>query len=320
MILQKYISLIFLLSATAIVSQAGPTGRMSRQEYINKYGPLAIEEMNQFHIPASITMAQACLESADGNSDLTRRSNNHFGIKCGPSWRGPSVRHDDDARNECFRKYSDPLDSFSDHSKYLTTTPRYQFLFDYSITDYKKWAHGLKKAGYATDPAYANKLIKIIEDFNLHELDKYYGDKKYLANAGRAERRKQSSKSSGFTIDPYASRKVERRNGSNAFTAKRGDSYEAIAAEFNMAEWEIYKYNDAQKGDRPEPGMPVYLQSKKGKAPRGNDFHYAKAGETMQSIAQWYGIKVNSLLKMNQMREGEQPRAGQQISLRKRIK
>ncbi len=315
---------LLILQLTILSSMANSPKRMSRQEYIDKFAPLAIEEMNEYHIPASITLAQACLESADGNSELSRKSNNHFGIKCNNGWNGPSVRHDDDERNECFRKYSDPLESFRDHSRYLVNGMRYQFLFDYNISDYKKWANGLKRAGYATDPAYPAKLIKIIEDFRLDELDSYYRSGKLLTSHSKTHpsrhTAKNTAKKDNFSIDPYSSRAIERRNGSNAFTAKKGDTYEAIAREFGMKEWEILKYNDARKGERPEPNAPVYIQHKRLKAPRGNDFHVAQQGETMQSIAQWYGIRLSALYSKNNMREGEQPRPGQHISLRRKLK
>lgn len=148
--------------------------KLTRQQYIEHYARYAIEEMNEYHIPASIILAQACLESADGNSTLARMSNNHFGIKCKSGWTGQIVTHDDDERNECFRKYNTPIESFRDHSRFLIESGRYRFLFSYNITDYKRWAHGLKKAGYATDPNYPDRLIKIIEDFRLNDLDRYY--------------------------------------------------------------------------------------------------------------------------------------------------
>lgn len=135
-------------------------------EYIKQYAPLAVEQMQRHKIPASITLAQGLLESGAGYSELARKSNNHFGIKCGGNWRGRTVRHDDDARNECFRAYRNPKDSYEDHSDFLKRGARYAFLFKLKITDYKGWARGLKKAGYATDPSYANRLITIIEDYD----------------------------------------------------------------------------------------------------------------------------------------------------------
>ena len=301
--------------------------KTTRQQYIDQFAKLAIQEMNEFHIPASITMAQACLESRDGNSPLAVVANNHFGIKCNSSWTGPSVRQDDDTRNECFRKYKTAIESFRDHSKFLTGSSRYSFLFDYDIKDYKKWAYGLKKAGYATDPQYPERLLKIINDFQLDQLDEYYNSKKNYAIPEKREvaynggsKRKSNRGIDNFSINPYQTRNVERRNGSKAFVAKEGDSYEQIAREFSLKEWEIYKYNDAQKGDKLSKGVIVYLQTKRGNAPRGNDIHVMKKGETLWDVAQWYGVRLNALYRKNRMERGTEPAVGQNISLRKKVR
>jgi hypothetical protein len=293
-------------------SKSGVTKNGARQEYINRYTKLAIKEMNEFAIPASIILAQACLESGDGNSQLSRNSNNHFGIKCKSNWTGERVYHDDDEKDECFRKYDTPTESFRDHSKFLLESTRYKFLFDYNIRDYKQWAYGLKRAGYATNPKYPEMLIKIIEDYNLNELDRYYksdGTRHGWFLFGSGSRNK--------TI--YTDRKVEQRNGRNAFFAKDGDTYENMAVEFALKEEDLLKYNDCQKGSEPELNDVVYLQHKKGKAPRGNDYHVAKQNESLWSIAQWYGVRLNSLYRLNKMKKGQEPYPGQVISLRKRI-
>ena len=143
---------------------------LTRNEYIDKYKDEAIYQMKKYKIPASITLAQGILESGDGNSELAKKSNNHFGIKCHSDWEGERVYHDDDKKNECFRKYNKVRDSYDDHSEFLLR-PRYASLFEYALTDYKSWAKGLKKAGYATNPNYAKHLIKIIEENELHKLD-----------------------------------------------------------------------------------------------------------------------------------------------------
>ena len=164
--LTAIIALLFL--TVSVYAQRRNT---AYNEYIKQYAPLAVEQMKQHKIPASITLSQGLLESGAGNSELARKSNNHFGIKCGSSWNGRTVRHDDDARNECFRAYRNPRDSYDDHSAFLKRGARYAFLFDLKITDYKGWARGLKEAGYATDPSYANRLITIIEDYELYKYD-----------------------------------------------------------------------------------------------------------------------------------------------------
>lgn len=322
--------LFFLVGLSVLIGSmafGGSPQKNTRQEYIDIFAQLAIQEMNEYHIPASITMAQACLESGDGNSALAQEANNHFGIKCNSSWSGPSMRQDDEARNECFRKYTTAIESYRDHSKFLTGGMRYQFLFDYNISDYRKWAYGLKKAGYATDPQYPERLIKIIEEFQLHKLDKYYNS---TARYVRPERLGAGSKSmsahrgntgiGNFSINPYVTRKVEKRNGAKAFFAEEGDTYEQIAAEFSLKEWEIYKYNDVKKGARPEAGSIVYIQSKRRSAPRGNDFHILKQGESLWSVAQWYGVRTNALYRKNRINPGEEIKPGQQISLRKKVR
>jgi len=328
--MHRYRSKIFLLFVLnicfAILTFGQDLRRNSRQDYIDIFAKLAIQEMNEYHVPASITMAQACLESGDGNSILARDGNNHFGIKCNSSWSGPSIRKDDETRNECFRKYGTAIESFRDHSKFLTGGMRYQFLFDYNIKDYRKWAYGLKKAGYATDPQYPERLIKIIEEFQLHKLDEYYNSSKSYV---RPERLGAGKKSAGrhktgigiddFSINPYANRNVERRNNVKAFVAKEGDTYEQIAAEFSMKEWEIYKYNDVETGARLEAGSIVYIQGKRGSAPRGNDIHIMKQGESLWSVAQWYGVRLNALYRKNRMSQGDVAKPGQQISLRKKV-
>ncbi|MFT5266484.1 MAG: LysM repeat protein [Polaribacter sp.] len=157
---------LFLLSSCSSVKI-----KYSRTEYIDKYKKIAIKEMKRTSIPASITMAQAVIESGNGNSYLSQKAKNHFGIKCHSTWKGPKVYRDDDKKDDCFRKYPSHLESFRDHSDFLLKR-RYAFLFDYESTDYKAWAHGLSKAGYATNPRYPEMLIRVIEDEELYKLDK----------------------------------------------------------------------------------------------------------------------------------------------------
>jgi len=320
--------LFFLIGVSLLLTghTLGKSGQKStRQEYIDMYAKVAIQEMIQYHIPASITMAQACLESSDGNSPLATEGNNHFGIKCKNTWTGPIIRKDDDALNECFRKYNNAIESYRDHSEFLTGSMRYQFLFDYNIKDYKKWAYGLKKAGYATNPQYPERLLKIIEDFQLYKLDDYYDNPNgYIGHQSQEGSLKTITNRwgnrgrSGSSLNPYVLRRVEKRNGANAFFAKQGDTYEQIAAEFSMKVSTIYRNNDVEPGERLEAGSIVYLQRKRGRAPRGNDLYTFKKGETFWSVAQWYGIRLNALYRKNRIKKGEVPVVGQQISLRLR--
>lgn len=315
MVFKNYLALL-IISVLLISECSAFTDsykKITRQEYIEHYARLAIEEMNEYHIPASIILAQACLESSDGNSTLARISNNHFGIKCKSGWTGQTVNHDDDERNECFRKYDSPIESFRDHSRFLIESDRYQFLFNYDIMDYKRWAFGLKEAGYATDPNYPDRLIKIIEDFQLNELDRYYNDgTNYI-----------SLKRKGFNFskgNSFSTRNIYERNRSQAFYAKPGDTYEQIAKEFDLKEWEIFKYNDCTKGSQPEENSIVYIKSKRRKAPRGNEYHIFREGESMWSISQWYGVRLNILYRINRMKKTDEPFPGQRISLRKKVK
>lgn len=175
-LIRLFLSVCFMVISVPLFSQ-----RTTREQYISMYKDIAVKQMNMYGIPASIIMAQACLESDNGNSTLAKRANNHFGIKCHNGWSGPGYLHDDDKKNECFRKYSSPEESFKDHSEFLKNGQRYKFLFSFGSTDYQSWAHGLKSAGYATNPKYAQLLIKVIEDNDLHKLD-LAGDSQSLAD------------------------------------------------------------------------------------------------------------------------------------------
>lgn len=169
--MQRLVYIVLALSVVLSVGRVSAQQKLTRAQYIEKYAPMAVESQLLYGIPASITLAQGCLESANGNSRLAREANNHFGIKCGGSWDGPSLAHDDDAPQECFRSYSSVAESFVDHALFLSERERYRSLFDLDPKDYKGWARGLKAAGYATNPAYADLLIRIIEENNLQRFD-----------------------------------------------------------------------------------------------------------------------------------------------------
>ena len=185
-----------------------------RKWYIKTYSDFAIQQMKKYNIPASIILSQGLLESGAGASTLALKSNNHFGIKCHQDWRGKKVYHDDDEKGECFRKYKNPIESYKDHSEFLTTRGRYSFLFKYSIKDYIKWAKGLSKAGYATDPKYPEKLIKIIEDYSLWKFD---GSRKSM---GKVKKDKSSKKE---------------KNNSKYYIVKKGDTLYSISKKYNMS-------------------------------------------------------------------------------------
>ncbi|HKJ79201.1 MAG TPA: glucosaminidase domain-containing protein [Prolixibacteraceae bacterium] len=293
------------------------TAQHSREDYIKKYQLLAIEEMNRSGIPASITMAQGCLESGNGNSELSQKSNNHFGIKCKSTWRGKKVYYDDDHKNECFRKYKSVEDSYIDHSDFLVGNPRYAFLFDLPPDDYKGWAKGLKKAGYATAPNYHQLLIKIIEDHQLYRLDYKMNLNEMTAYKGN---KLNPNVSQEMTLNPFQSHTIKRFNGLKAVVAREGDTFEMIAQELDKRDWELYKFNDHQKGYVPQPGEVIYIQPKRGRAAKKHPTHVVEEGETMHYISQMYGIRLKPLYRRNNMDWGEQPAVSEVVNLRKRKK
>lgn len=308
-------SLIVLLSFIYIFVNAQPVTaqpaerRITRNEYIMKYKDVAIKEMHLYGIPASITLAQGILESGDGNSPLAMYAKNHFGIKCHSDWRGETFIMDDDERNECFRKYDDVEESFKDHSEFLAKRSRYSELFELKITDYKGWAKGLKKAGYATNPKYADILIDLIEKYDLSKYDHY----------GKVPPRKlNKTKTSESLASTKLNRIVKLHNNIKYIIVKQGDDAESIAKDFNMNVWQINKYNDLNKHDILKEGDLIYLQPKRSKS--STEFHVVKEGDTMRSISQLYGIKIKHLYKKNNLVMGSQPRVGDKLSLRKKKK
>lgn len=231
-------------------------------DYIKQYKSIAVEEMKKHKIPASITLAQGILESGSGQSELAKKSNNHFGIKC-HDWQGEKVYHDDDIKNDCFRKYPKPEDSFEDHSIFLQRS-RYSSLFDLEITDYEGWAKGLKRCGYATSPTYAERLIAVIERYKLYEYDKADAKKK-SSDETKAEEKEDViqnnylKESSVGSVSVLSRHEVIKQNGRKAVIAHSGDTYESIAKEFGLRKWEIRWYNKAKKGDTPEIGQTVNI-------------------------------------------------------------
>lgn len=294
--------LVMLTAISLFVVGAQAQKRNSRYtEYINKYSDLAVEQMRLHKIPASITLSQGLLESGAGNSELARKSNNHFGIKCGSSWRGRTVRHDDDARNECFRAYSHPRDSYEDHSAFLTRGARYAFLFNLDITDYKGWARGLKKAGYATDPSYANRLITIIEDYDLY---------KYDSKGAFSERKLRKEP---WLMNPH---QVYLANGIAYVIARNGDTFKSLDKELDISWRSLVKFNDLQRDYTLTEGDIVYLKKKKKKASAPHTVYVVKDGDSMHTIAQKYGIRLSNLYKMNR-KDGEYvPEIGDRLRLR----
>ncbi|GAB4311138.1 MAG: glucosaminidase domain-containing protein [Bacteroidales bacterium] len=285
---------------------------MSREEYISRFKDIAIREMNAYGIPASITLAQGILESGSGNSELARKANNHFGIKCHKGWDGPSFRMDDDAKDECFRKYRDPEESFVDHSIFLATRDRYAFLFNLDITDYKGWAHGLKKAGYATNPHYARLLIKIIEENNLDRFDRLYGQSP--DNPGKIEFSVNQQKEDFEPVKIGAgNREIFINNGVKFIYARKGDTDYKIASEFNIYSWQVRKYNYLNKNDIIHEGMVIYLE--KLNKSHTQRIHIVQPGEDLVSIARKYAVQLKKLARYNQLEKDAILYPGQRIKL-----
>ena len=300
-------SLMGLVSTSALAQPA--ERKITRSQYIDEWKDEAVRQMELYGIPASITLAQGILESADGNSALAKYANNHFGIKC-HNWGGEGFYADDDKPDECFRKYESAEQSYVDHSEFLSGRSRYAFLFDLKTTDYKGWARGLKKAGYATNPKYPDLLIRLIEDHQLAKYDKPTTIPHYQPEEVVEDVHLLSSVKHVVKIHENKIRFVE---------VKPGDSFYKIASEFDMRLWQIYKYNDLKKEDIIHPGDVIYLQPKRRRADRMHETHVVVDGQTMNDISQLYGVKVRRLYKMNNMRAGTQPFVGQELSLRKQL-
>lgn len=298
------------LSLMGLFAQAQPSEpRMSKNDYIERFRDQAIREMHASGVPASITLAQGMLESDYGNSPLAKYANNHFGIKCHTGWEGPTFIQDDDERNECFRKYYDAYDSYRDHSEFLRTRERYSFLFELKSTDYKGWARGLKQAGYATNPKYADLLIRIIEENNLHQYD---GIDKLPENAVAEVKKEQKQNSVPKVLSV---RQIEVSDNNIKYVlAEKGDTPESIARRNNIGAWQVVRYNDLDGVEYLVPGEIVYLQPKRNNA--HVDFHTVAAGETLRDISQKYGVKIKRLLKMNGWAASYVPQPGEQVRLR----
>jgi hypothetical protein len=298
----------------------------SAEDYLNIYKDVAISEMIRTGVPASITLAQGMIESDFGRSRLAREGNNHFGIKCHNDWRGPTIIHTDDNRNECFRKYLRPEESFYDHSDFLRSVPRYSFLFGIDPADYKGWARGLKNAGYATNPDYANMLIRKIEENNLWQFDR--GNNSVSQSSHTVTPVKDTVTVNTYKVDNqvpvqnvnpavYArGPRVMETNRIQYIIVKDWDTREGIEKEFQLLRWELPKYNELNTDFEPVPGQILYLQPKKERAEPGKEFHTVKEGETMYQISQKYGIKLKSLYAMNRMSVGTESEAGKKLWLR----
>lgn len=274
------------------------------QSYIDQYKDLAIEQMLRYNIPASITLAQGLFESAAGRSNLTRSGNNHFGIKC-HGWTGKRTYHDDDAAGECFRAYDNARQSYEDHSRFLATQSRYARLFSLKRTDYRGWARGLKQCGYATNPQYASKLTQIIELYGLNKYDRATTYDRFIAKHASEE-----------SPGPDGVRYVIKAYNDNYYViAKKGETFKSLGKELGISGRKLAKYNERDKRETFDDGDVIYLKKKRNKAERNfkNRPHTVKAGESMYSIAQKYGIRLKSLYKKNRLSPDYNIRVGDKL-------
>lgn len=269
------------------------------EKYIEEWSPIAVQNMNQYGIPASIILAQGILESGSGQSDLAREANNHFGIKCHRDWNGRKVYKDDDAKDECFRAYRKAQESFDDHAEFLKTRSRYAALFELNPTDYKAWAKGLKKAGYATNPKYDKLLIDLIDRYQLHRYDvmQYNPDDQ-----------------DDFQTVPLLVNRSD--NGVKYVIVRPGDSFERIAELTDRRVEELMEYNELRYDDSLSVGQFLYLQPKRRRSARAHKTHKIAPGESMHQIAQRYAIRMSELYQRNQIKAGEQAAVGRVLKLR----
>lgn len=305
------------------------------EAYIARYKEVAIQEMIRSGVPASITLAQGILESQSGESDLVKRSNNHFGIKCKPEWTGPRTYHDDDEKGECFRVYDSPENSFKDHSDFLRTRAHYAFLFKLNPTDYEGWANGLKKAGYATSPTYPAKLIKLINDYQLQQ---YTTDALTRISHPKIQAPETKVTPVVTTTAPSISTEKEEPtttietpikntstntpvistpfeiNATKVVLVPAGTSLLALANKYEIAYSRLLNFNDMDEVDILEKDQLVYLEKKQKKGI--TDFHEVKAGETLFSIAQANAIRIESLLLYNNLTKDTQPSVGTKLKLK----
>ncbi|ASW76277.1 mannosyl-glycoprotein endo-beta-N-acetylglucosamidase [Chryseobacterium piperi] len=340
---------LFLLVSLLVLSKFSAQTWATEDQYIQRFAQYAVEEMEKYKIPASITLAQGLLETGGGQSRLAQEGKNHFGIKCKEDWSGKTMKHTDDAPNECFRVYDDPRQSYEDHSIFLSTRKYYTNLFNLDIKDYRAWAYGLKKAGYATNPRYASILIGKIERYKLYEFDntsskevlyavlRMYPDlKDDRAFMARLEPSKAGKKEPVTVSVPYKQtsyaqqqKRVERiktkaeilnsilikshpNDGLKYIVIPEDTDVKYIANKFKVSESRLIKWNELE-GTTLKKNDIVFLESKNSS---GNTATYkAEPGEGMHDIAQKFGIKLHKLYAKNRMDEGQQCSAGQLIYL-----
>ena len=289
-----YLSLIIFIASIQLNGQTLSTPHVN---YINKYNKLAIKHQKKYKIPASIKLAQGLHESNAGRSRLAIEGNNHFGIKCKSDWTGKTIYSNDDTANECFRQYNSAKDSYEDHSKFLSGNTRYSKLFTLDIKDYKSWANELKAAGYATDPQYPTKLIKMIEDYELYKFDAKVKISESASNK-KTKQTKQTQQTQTFQQEKTY-REIFKTFGLLYVIANQYDSFESIAYDLDFKAKDLASYNELPENYSLKSGDIVFLEKKKNKADKPFYEHLVTSGESMHSIAQKYGMKLSCLYKMN---------------------
>ena len=315
--LKPFVFLFFLLLSNCIFAQSSPAVK----NYIDKFKDIAIEEMLRTGVPASITLAQGIHETSAGTSDLVTKSNNHFGIKCKTEWKGATVYHDDDERGECFRKYDDPSQSYKDHSDFLKLRAHYASLFDLDPLDYKAWAYGLKKAGYATNPKYPQILIKLIEDYKLQDYTLI------AINRTPKEDSEVVLASNETVIKPASTQqaKVEKKvlkqypsgvfkiNETKVMLVTKGTAFLKVVQENNLSLSRLFEFNDMREEEIAAFDQLIFLQRKRKKS--NTEFHIVEEGETVYDIAQNEGIRLEQLRENNFLKPGNEVKAGEKLYL-----
>jgi LysM repeat protein len=356
--LNFFLLLILLLHTNMYAQQNSSIGTKAKN-YIEQFKTIAMAEMQRTGVPASITLAQGLLESGYGESELCKKSNNHFGIKCKTEWTGEKTYHNDDARGECFRVYATAEESYKDHSNFLKTRSHYNFLFDLPITDYEAWAYGLKKAGYATDKTYPQRLIKIITDYNLHDYtlmvanntakqeivatadtgdviiqDTVLGELIIPMNGKKPTKiidtvieQEQTEKDSVVFLNHantvlHNNETAKNNYPTGVFTinhtkvvfVEKNTSYLALANLHNIDLAKLFEYNDMAITTVAQEACIVFLERKQTKG--ATDYHVVQANETLFSIAQQEGIRLDKLLEYNKLKKDSVLKQGDKLFLR----
>ena len=308
---KKYLFIILAVLLTVAAADG------AYEKYIEKYSAISVSEMERTGVPASITLAQGLVESNAGRSALAVKANNHFGIKCHSDWRGRKMYRDDDKNDECFRVYPTAEASFRDHSDFLRYRDRYKGLFELDPTDYKAWAKGLKEAGYATDPKYAQKLVKVIEEYQLYRFDKGTEVPETPAEIEQPVEVKPAKVQEEYRFS--LSRKVYEINGVPCVYAVEGDSYASLAAVNGLFLKELLNFNDLKEPEDLHAGDIVYLKAKKNQGTRGSEkYVVGEDSESLRAIAQRFGVKLSAIRRMNKLSVDYVPQEGDTIVLRRK--